>query len=473
MLSPNLKSAPMKHTLLALAALLVAPLAAIDAAELKLAAVFSDHMVLQRDRPVPVWGWANAGEKVTVEFDGQTKSATVDSNGKWAVKLDPMQANAESRTLKVNGAVISDVLVGDVWVCGGQSNMERQLGPRPPQPLILNWEEEVAAANYPLIRHFGVAHKAAREPLQDVTGSWAVCSPQTVKDFTAVGYFFGRELAQELKIPIGLLHSSWGGTGLATWTSKDALGGLPEAQAEITAALAAPAIGSKTPGILYQSMIAPLIPFAIKGAIWFQGESGTGLAVPYDKLFQIMITDWRKRWGLGDFPFYFVQLPNGSPATREAQARALQLPNTGMAITIDVGDPNDVHGPNKAPIGQRLARLALVNTYGRAGESSGPLFQSAGGEGGSIRIQFSHTGGGLVAKDGAPLRRFTIAGEDKAFVPAEAKMEGDTIVVNSPGVPKPVAVRYAWVGVPFDGNLFNGAGLPAAPFRTDDWPAAH
>ena len=277
----------------------------------------------------------------------------------------------------MNSLVITDVLVGDVWVCGGQSNMERQLGPRPPQPPLLNWEQEVAAANFPHIRHFGVAHKAAKEPLPDVTGSWAVCSPQTAKDFTAVGYFFGRELQQELKIPIGLLHSSWGGTGVATWTSKEALDSLAEVKAQVETELSQPKVGTKTPTILFQSMIAPLIPFAIKGAIWFQGESGAGLPVPYDKLFQVMITDWRKQWGLGDFPFYFVQLPNGSPATREAQARALRLPNTGMAITIDVGDPKDVHGPNKGPIGQRLARLALVQTYGRIGESSGPLFQSA------------------------------------------------------------------------------------------------
>jgi sialate O-acetylesterase len=442
---------------------------AANSAELKLAALFSDHVVLQREKPVPVWGWATAGENVTVEFAGQTKTAQADADGKWLVRLDPMSASTEPRTLKVNDFLVSDVLVGDVWVCGGQSNMERQLGPRPPQPPIVNWEQEVSAANFPLIRHFGVVHKAAKEPLPDVVGSWAVCSPQTVKDFTAVGYFFGRELVQELNIPIGLLHSSWGGTGLATWTSPEALDSLPAAKDLVAVQLSEPKVGSKTPTILFQNMIRPLIPFAVTGAIWFQGESGAGLPMPYDKLFQVMITDWRKQWGLGDFPFYFVQLPNGSPDTREAQARALQLPNTGMAVTIDVGDPQDVHGPIKAPIGQRLARLALVKTYHREGECSGPVLQSAVVEGGSIRIKFSHTGSGLMPQNGGPLKYFTIAGEDKKFVSAEARIEDGTVVVSSPQITKPVAVRYAWVKVPVGGNLFNGDGLPAAPFRTDDW----
>jgi len=360
------------------------------------------------------------------------------------------------------------VLIGEVWLCGGQSNMERQLGPRPPQPLIQNWEQEAAGAQFPQIRHFGVAHKAAKEPLPDVVGSWAVCVPEAVKDFTAVGYFFGRELHQELRVPIGLIHSSWGGTGVATWTSTDALNKLPEVQAPVAAALDQPKVGPQTPSILFQSMIAPLVPYAIKGAIWFQGESGAGLNVPYDKLFQVMITDWRAHWGQGDFPFYFVQLPNGSPLTREAQARALWLPNTGMAICIDVGD-KDVHGPIKAPIGQRLARLALVRTYGRPGESSGPLFASATVEGQAMRIRFSHTGAGLVARDGQPLRHFTIAGPDKNFLPADAKIDGDTVLVSSPMITSAASVRYAWANVAADCNLSNKEGLPAAPFRTDDW----
>ena len=216
-------------------------------------------------------------------------------------------------------------------------------------------------------------------------------------------------------------------------------------------------------------MIAPLIPFAIKGAIWFQGESGAGLPVAYDKIFQALIADWRTHWGLGNFPFYFVQLPNGSPLTREAQARALQLPNTGMAVGIDVGD-KDVHGPLKAPLGARLARLALTQTYGRSGEAYGPLFQSAAVEGTSIRVRFTHLGGGLVTSDGGPLKQFAIAGADQKFVPAEAKIEGDTVVVSCATVARPVSVRYAWINVATGANLFNQAGLPAAPFRTDAAP---
>jgi sialate O-acetylesterase len=459
----------MKHTITLLIILLLVPLVTLHAAELKLAAVFSQHMVLQRDHAIPVWGWAEVGEKVKVEFAKQSKQAIAGANGTWSVTLDAMPASAEPRILKVNRLEIADVLVGDVWVCGGQSNMERHLGLSPPQPPLLNWEQEVATADFPLIRHFGVAHKAAREPLLDVTGTWAVCSPQTVKDFTAVGYFFGRELVRELKVPIGLLHSSWGGTGLATWTSKSALDTLPEAKAEIEAALAQPTVGYKTPTILFQSMIAPLLRFPIKGVIWFQGESGTGLRVAYDQLFQVMIKDWRKHWGIGAFPFYFVQLPSGHPETREAQTRALQLPNTGMAITIDVGYRQDVHGPDKSPIGQRLARLALTQTYGRSGESSGPLFASAKVEANSIRIKFMHTGGGLLSKDGGPLKLFTIAGEDKKFVPAEASIQGDSVVVKHPKMTSPVAVRYAWAIIPCDCNLYGSVGIPAAPFRTDAW----
>ena len=430
--------------------------------------VFTDHMVLQHGVPVSVWGTADPGERIAIEFASQSKSVVADASGKWLTRLDPLEANSEPRDLKVGTLVIHDVLVGEVWLCGGQSNMERQLGPRPPQPLIENWEQEAAAANFPQIRHFGVAHRAAREPLPDVRGVWTVCSPDTAKDFTAIGYFFGRALHRELRVPIGLIHSSWGGTGVATWTSKEALDKLPEVQAQVADALQQPTVGPKTPTILFQSMIAPLIPYTIRGAIWFQGESGAGLSIPYDTIFEAMIADWRAHWGLGDFPFYFVQLPNGSPLIREAQAHALRLPNTGMAIAIDVGDRRDVHGPIKAPIGERLARLALVRTYGRSGESSGPLFQSATVEGNAVRIRFSHIAGGLVSQDDKPLQHFTIAGPDKKFVPADAKIDGETLLVSSPSVPNPVSVRYAWTNIAPGGNLYNKASLPAAPFRTGD-----
>ena len=461
---------------LLLPAVCAVPVLPLHAADLRVAAVFTEHMVLQRGTLVPVWGSADAGKRVLVEFAGQKKVAAADAAGRWSVQLDPLAASADGNELVVSAEGhtplrLGDILVGEVWVCGGQSNMERQLGPRPPQPPLLNWEQEAAGANFPQIRHFEVAHKVLPSTGGDVSGKWVVCSPQSVVGFTAVGYFFGRELHLELGVPIGLLHSSWGGTGVATWTSPEALESTEELREKTSEKLEA--LGGKSgpakPSALFSSMIAPLIPCAIKGAIWLQGESGAGISVPYDTLFQVMIQDWRRHWGRGDFPFYFAQLPNGSPVTREAQARALRLPATGMAVTLDVGYARDVHGPDKAPIGKRLARLALVHDYNKGGESSGPLFASAEIEEGRIRIQFTHVAGGLVANDNAPLRYFLVAGEDRKFVAAEARIEGGTVVVSSPAVPRPAAVRYAWVSVAEGCNLFNSAGIPAAPFRTDSW----
>ena len=461
---------------LLLPALCAVPVMSLHASELRVAGVFTEHMVLQRGTSVPVWGSADVGKRVSVEFSGQKKTASADASGRWIVQLDPLPASAEGRELLVTAEGdtslrLGDVLVGEVWVCGGQSNMERQLGPRPPQPPLLNWEQEAAEANFPQIRHFEVAHKVLPSAGGDVSGKWVVCSPQSVIGFTAVGYFFGRELHRELGVPIGLLHASWGGTGVATWTSREALASTDELREKTLEKLES--LGGKSgpavPSALFSSMIAPLIPSAIKGAIWLQGESGAGISVPYDTIFQLMIQDWRRHWGRGDFPFYFAQLPNGSPVTREAQARALRLPATGMAVTLDVGYARDVHGPDKAPIGKRLARLALVHDYNRSGESSGPLFASAEIEEGRVRIHFTHLAGGLVSSDNAPLRYFLVAGEDRKFVPAEGRIEGGSVVVSSPSVSRPMAVRYAWVNVAEGCNLFNSEGFPAAPFRTDSW----
>lgn len=458
---------------------------------LRTAAVFGDHMVLQQGRPVPVWGSAQPGERVTVEFAGQRREARADAGGAWRVTLGPLEASAQPRAMTVRGAAegdavtIGDVVVGEVWLCSGQSNMERQLGPRPPQKPLHNWEAEAAAANFPLIRHFGVEHKAGPPTSKDVTGRWEVCSPGTVTNFTAVGYFFGRELHRELNMPVGLLHSSWGGSKAVAWISPGSLESPSEVRAlreAATAALATTNFAKPrptwTPSAMYESMIAPLVPYAIRGAAWYQGESDCGNAAHYRALFPLLIRDWRGRWGQGDFPFVYVQLPNmhdpvPQPADspwaelREAQTMALAVTNTAMAITIDIGEAHDIHPRNKLDVGRRLAKAALKLAYGRPGEASGPLYRSVKFEGGSALVSFDHAEDGLVARGGGPLKRFEIAGADGRFVWADAAIEGAAVRVSSPQVSAPAAVRYAWADNPEGCNLYNRAGLPASPFRTD------
>jgi sialate O-acetylesterase len=637
-----------------------------QAVELKLASVFTDHMVLQREKPIPVWGWAEPNEEVTIAFAGQTKRAIADNSGKWLVKLDPLQASAEPRELKVGDRVIRDVLVGDVWLCSGQSNMGMDVAGS------LNSEQEIASANYPSLRLFAVKHNPALVPTNAVTGEWVQCSTQTVGRFSAAAYFFGRELHKELKIPIGLLHSSVGGTPAEAWTRLEALRTLPalaeradkeieqiNAQegdnkrfvtdraawekkysvepppvAEAARNWADPALdtgdwktitlpnqwaqlGAKSGGVfwlrrdvnlpesaagkqfslglnwvseqydtaffngvevghasdkapdfynlqrrynvpgklvkagrnviavrivsateragmwqwghmlgvpvvnqtaldnqwlmrtestfaplppealksrpkpnniafrsvssaLYNGMIAPLIPFAITGAIWYQGESNAGRAGEYRELLTTMIRDWRAQWGMGEFPFMIQQLVNNGPASDDANARsswsllretqvqvANTVPNCGIAVGIELGSAFTIHPPNKQEVGRRLARVALEKVYTKSVESSGPRFEAMKIEGVAIRVTFTHAKG-LVAK-GGPLKRFAIAGADKVFVWAEAKVEGSTVVVSSPTVSQPVAVRYAWLDNPEGCNLYNEADLPASPFRSDAW----
>lgn len=659
--------------------LLAAPLNALHAAELKLASIFTDHMIVQRDKPVPVWGWSDAGEMVTVEFAGQTKTATADANGKWAVKLDPIPASAVpgemkiSRSLNPEPLILSDILVGDVWLASGQSNMGFDVRGS------LNAEQEIAAAQYPLIRLFAVAHNPTLTPTNAVKGAWQACSPQTVATFSGVAYFFGRELHKELKIPVGLLHSSVGGTPAEAWTRREALSAMPElvkradAEAaqiqsqgednkrfpaareaweikygvqpppisEAARGWADPALdtadwktvtlpahwgqlGAKSGGVfwlrkevdlpeaaagksfmlglnwvseqyetaflngvevsraydkapefyllqrrcnvpgklvkagrnvlavrvvsateragvwqwgrnigfpvpdagtvdnqwlmktestfaplppealasrpkpnnipfrgvssaLYNGMIAPLIPFAIKGTIWYQGESNAGRAGEYRELLSLMIRDWRMQWGQGDFPFIIQQLVNNGPASddvnarsswpllREAQVQVADtVPNCGIACGIELGSAFTIHPPNKQEVGRRLALVALEKSYGQKIESSGPRYSSMKIDGNSICITFTHAKG-LQAK-GGPLKTFALAAADPAspagsavtsrkFVWADAKIEGDTVVVSSPQVLQPVAVRYAWADNPEGCNLFNGDGLPASPFE--------
>jgi sialate O-acetylesterase len=488
-------------------------------AELKLAALFSDNMVLQQDMPVPVWGTGCAGEQVTVEFAGQKKSAKAGPTGRWQLKLDPLAASSEPRELKVTTdgpqseiRKLSGVLVGEVWICSGQSNMERQLGPREGQKPLDNWEQEAASANYPLIRHFAVARKGTDAPLADTAGKWDVCSPATAPNFTAVGYYFGRDLHKKLNVPIGLIHTSWGGTPAEAWTSHEVLEqSLPEifdAQRKAVDAYPAllekykqdepklladwekaaqaakdagkplprkpapphdPVTGSNRPANLYNGMIAPLIPYAIRGVIWYQGESNSGQGKQYQTLFPLMIADWRAQWKQGVFPFLFVQIApykKMTPEIREAQLLTWEkMPNTAMVVTADVGDAEDIHPTHKEPVGARLALAARALAYGEKIEYSGPVFKSMKVEGNRAILSFTHVDSGLVAKDGE-LKGFTIAGTNKNFFPAKAEILDDTVVVSSEQVSAPVAVRYGWANVP-DVNLFNREGLPATPFRTD------
>ncbi len=625
--------------------------------------LFCDHAVLQRNQRVPVWGWAAAGSKVTVTFAGQSQSAVAGADGKWLVRLKPMKASAESRSLTVTNhtthesATINDVLVGDVWLCSGQSNMEMGVQ-------ICNATNDIAAANYPLIRLLTVPRLISAMPVDSLACQWLPCSPTTITQgvwggFSAAGYFFGRDLYQELNIPIGLIHSSWGGTIAEAWTSRAGLeplgdfnaamdrlrneangkekidfnaeyekwcqakdpgtqqgwataaevnsswkavqmpqpfeqAGLPNFDGivwfhrefdlpadwngkdlkldlgpiddydttwvngtkvgqmnryDLIRTYTIPASALKTgkniitvrvldtggnggftgmadqmhlapvgdksalpislagiwqmrdsaplsqlpsppqppdannpnvTTVLYNGMIAPLLPFAIKGAIWYQGESNADRAEQYRRLLPAMIRDWRKQFGEGDFPFYIVSLANFQATNsvprdndwaelREAQAlTAKKVPNCGLALAIDIGDAGDIHPKNKQELGRRLALCALAQTYGKKIEYSGPWYRSMKVDGNKIALKFDHVDGGLVAK-GGKLAGFAIAGADHKFIWADAVIDGKTVVVSSPEVSEPVAVRYAWDINPVC-NLYNQAGLPAVPFRTDDWP---
>jgi sialate O-acetylesterase len=624
-------------------------------ADVKLPKFFSDNMVLQRNKPIPVWGWANANEKITVQFDQQIKKTKADNNGKWMIKLDNASAGGPYQLVikGKNTVTISNVLVGEVWICSGQSNMEMPIAG---WGKINHYEEEIAAADYPMIRHFKVPNTISSSPQQDVTGgTWEVCSPATAGDFTATGYFFARDLYNKLKIPIGLLNTSWGGTIVETWVSKKAFensaefkdmiagmsslnldslskakvtesrkriellqgslsvadvdswknattndnawpkmkvpglwesqqlpdldgivwfrktirlsaadagkaakldlsmiddndityvngvkvgstvgynvkrnyavpsnvlkegdnviavrvedtgggGGIYGESSEVKLTVdskvislsgewkfrvekisgGATSIGPNSyPTLLFNGMVNPLIPFAIEGAIWYQGESNAARANQYSKSFPLMINDWRARWREGNFPFYFVQLASFNAANgnskngsswaelREAQTKTLSLPNTGMAVITDIGNATDIHPKNKQDVGQRLAAIALHNVYGQGNVYSGPLFQSMKIEGSKIIISFTNTGTGLMVKDKyGYVTGFEIAGADQQFHYAKAEIEGNTVVVYTASVGNPVAVRFGWADDAADDNLFNKEGFPASPFRTDTW----
>jgi sialate O-acetylesterase len=435
-------------------------------AAVTLPAVIGDNMVLQRGRAVPIWGRADAGEEVTVTLAQQTLATKAGDDGCWKVvlsKLDP----GEPLKMTVKGSsgsaiTLKNILVGEVWAGSGQSNMEWT---------VTNSKDakaEIAAAKYPNIRLFTVTKKKAVEPQTDCQGKWVECSPETVPGFSAVAYFFGRQLYKDLNVPIGLIHTSWGGTAAELWTSRKTLEADPDLKS----------LAHGESSSLYNGMIAPLIPLAIRGAIWYQGESNAGRAYQYRTLFPAMIANWRQAWGQGDFPFGFVQLApfrygNSDPACWaelcEAQRMTLDsAPNTGMAVTVDVGDVQDIHPKNKQEVGRRLALWALAKVYGKDIVYSGPLYKSMAVEGDKIRVQFEHVGGGLTTSNGKPLSEFTVAGADEKFVHATAAIEGQSIVVHSDAVPQPVAVRFAWRDTA-QPNLVNKEGVPAGPFRTDTW----
>jgi sialate O-acetylesterase len=453
--------------------------AAATAPQLALASIFSDHMVLQRDMRVPIWGHAEPGADVSVTFDKETQKTTADDDGKWHVELDTRAAGGPFELTASAGddkLTVTDVLVGDVWVASGQSNMEW------PVAASADAEQEAAAAaEFPQIRIINVPKTPADEPRDGFGGAkWQVCSPETIGRFSAVAYAFGRELNRELGVPIGLIGCNWGGTPMEAWTSREALESSPTFAKALADDAAEPdnerqerarRMGAQNrPARLFNGMLSTVIPYGIRGAIWYQGESNAGRHQEYAELSKLMIADWRKRWNQGDFPFLLVQLaawePGGDswPYLREAQVDTLEAANVGMATAIDIGDQRDIHPRNKREVGRRLALVARAIAYGENLVYSGPTFRDASFADGKARLSFDHVGGGLEVK-GDELLGFEIAGEDGKFVLAKAEVDGDAIVVSSESVNEPTQVRYAWGAFP-SANLFNKEGLPAVPFRS-------
>ena len=447
----------------------------IATAEVKVNSLFSDHMILQQGVSVMVWGNAGEGEKVTVSFNEQ-KVSTITVNGKWMIKLLPMPYVLTPSTMTITGENkirINDILVGEVWLCSGQSNMERQLGPRPPQPLITDWVKERDGAGYPLIREYYVPLDYSKSKVDDVKSSWTVCSPQTVTEFSAIGYFFAKNLFIHLKVPVGIIFSAYGGTPAEDWTSQIALKSnhrLSELIRDYDKVTTAWKPKGKTLSGLYNGMIYPLIPFAIKGVVWYQGESNNDRATQYQTILTTMIENWRKDFKQGDIPFLIVQIaPNKdmSPEIRESQFLVQQhVTNTALIVTTDCGDADNIHPSHKQPIGERLAIAARALAYKEEIESAGPTYHSFKIKKNEIFVGFTHIGQGLKSTENESLKGFTIAGKDKKFVKATAFIKGNQVIVSNDQIKHPVAVRYGWENVP-DVNLFNIDGLPASPFRTD------
>lgn len=460
-------------------------------AEVKCPPVFASHMVLQRDQAIPVWGTAARGEKVTVSLGATKAQVTAGQDGTWRVELPPHAASDQPLTLIVaasNELRFDDVLVGEVWLCSGQSNMEKPLGNRSGQRPTDNAEKEIREANHPLIRVFQMP-RGGRAQKDDLSLKWHPCTSEVVDKlgFSAAAYFFGRELKAKLGVPIGLIHSSVGGTRIELWTPPEAYQGIEGLEDLAKAAAGDRKFGDVRIGGLYDPMIKPLVPYGLRGFLWYQGESNLMAEddLSYAAKMEALITGWRNVWKLKDAPFYYVQLaphtysarkiPNpfsteALPLFWEEQSKALSIPNTGMAVITDtVKQLGDIHPTNKKDVGERLAAIALARTYAMKGlVDSGPVFKEMKLQGNRIALKFDHAEG-LRSRDREDLTDFMIAGEDRVFHPAKAAIRGGNVFVESRNVRKPIAVRLGW-NERANPNLVNASGLPARSFRTDDWP---
>jgi len=514
---------------LALAALVIPAVPLALSADVRLPAVIGDHMIIQQGKPISLWGWAAPGETVTVRLAGKESKAKAGDDGRWRVAFDPLEAGAEPLELRVAGEngpeiLLRDILVGEVWLCSGQSNMEWAM------EWLTSPIPEILRADHPRLRLFQVPKRTSDRPLDDVAAKWTPCTSEAVRPFSAVAYYYGLALHEKLGVPVGLIESAWGGTDIEPWTPPAGFAAVPETQPlldkqkakydeykaalgkalpawEIWLAQARKAIAAKgqlppepagafpvnpyespqAPTTLYNGMIHPLTPLAIRGAIWYQGENNRNDGLFYEKKMEALILGWREVWGTDDFPFYYVQLApydyaynrdmtggvipdfQRLPLVWEAQTNILCLPGTGMVVVTDITDLRDIHPRDKKDVGYRLSLWARAGTYGENGlVYSGPLYRSVTIEGDRARISFDHVGGGLMANDGRLLTWFEIAGDDHIFYKAQAEISGDTVVVWSSAVKAPAAVRFGWnqLAVP---NLANREGLPASPFRTDDW----
>jgi sialate O-acetylesterase len=479
--------------------------------EVRLPKILTSHAVLQRDQPIHIWGWSDPAEAVTVSFHGASQSAAGDHVGHWSVYLAPQPAGGPFQLTVAgkNQIVLDDIWVGDVWFASGQSNMEMPLSGFAGSAEVRNQAEEIKNADQPGLRLLWIPRKASPYPLNDFDGtmSWTACTPETADKFSAVAYFFGREIAAREHVAVGLIDSTWGGTPGEAWVSLDALSGdsslmpvfaswahVSAQQADVPLLLRAerradeaarqahiplphhpwhPDLASWNPAWLFNGMVAPATGFGIKGVIWYQGETNSRLdrAPLYQRVFNTLITDWRRQWREGDFPFLFVQISSFKsdesedwPTVREAQRRTLALVNTGMAVTIDIGDPENVHPSDKQTVGARLALAARAVAYHESPEYSGPMFRQAATEDGSIRVWFDHADG-LTAKGGPP-QGFEIAAADRHYLPATARIEGTSMVVTNVEVKAPKYVRYGWRNAPTV-NLYNAADLPASPFTSE------